>query len=101
MTRASIAAGVALLAFGALGAPAVAQPVLQPEDRGGPGYTTGTTMGREGVPSPAPSSAGSPSSDRRPSASAEHRRTRRVAPHHPARNVTAGASGGSAPGAAH
>ena len=89
-TRASIATAIALLA---LGAPAIAQPVLQPDDRGGPGYTTCTTMGREGVPSPAPSSAGSPSTDahRRTTTNGQPRRT--VARRPTSRDATAGTPG--------
>jgi hypothetical protein len=50
MTRAFVVLGAALIALGGLHAPAGAQPALQPEDRGGPGYTTGTTMGRDPAP---------------------------------------------------
>ncbi len=86
-TRAAIATAIALLA---LGAPAIGQPVLQPDDRGGPGYTTGTTMGREGVPSSAPSSAGSPSS-------AAHRRTTTRRPGTIARRPTSHAATAGTP----
>jgi hypothetical protein len=44
MTRMRVLAAVLIAAPLA----AIAQVGLQPDDRGGPGYTTGTTMGREG-----------------------------------------------------
>jgi hypothetical protein len=53
--RGSITLGATVLAIGGLAAPVFAQPALQPDDRGGPGYTTGTTMGRDGAPSGASS----------------------------------------------
>ena len=58
MSRALVGMGAALLAAGTLAALAHAQSVLQPEDRGGPGYTTGSTMGRDGAPSGASTDLG-------------------------------------------
>jgi hypothetical protein len=57
MRRWTIVLGTAVLMAGRLRTLAFAQPALQPDDRGGPGYTTGTTMGRDAPPSGAGASS--------------------------------------------
>jgi hypothetical protein len=55
MVRMRTMLAAAVLTAGGWCATAGAQPALQPDDRGGPGYTTGTTMGRDGAQSGASS----------------------------------------------
>jgi hypothetical protein len=61
MSRAPIL-GATLLSLGIVHGLALAQPALQPDDRGGPAYTTGTTMGRDVSPPPGTSDSHSGSS---------------------------------------